>query len=193
MTNKERFIDICRSNIKREGLEDLLQWLETSDFYVAPASTKYHGNFEGGLLEHSLNVYDNLIKVVNQMYPDNEPFTLETLTIASLFHDLCKVNFYQKGYRNVKDAMTNQWVQKQIYEINEKMPLGHGEKSCMLILTYMKLTADELLSIRWHMGGFDSATRGGEHGMATAQGYTPLVTLLQVADMLSTLQEETVE
>ena len=105
-------------------------------------------------------------------------------------HDICKVNFYAKGFRNVKDQDTGKWFQKEVYEVNEKVPLGHGEKSCIILQQFMRLNIEELLAIRWHMGGFDTATKGGDFGMSGAQDYTPLVTLLQVADMLATLQEE---
>ena len=192
MDKKQRFIDICKSNIKRDGLDELLAWLEKSDFYYAPASTKYHGNYEGGLLEHSLNVYDNLMKVVDTFPIHNTIFEKETLTVISLFHDLCKVNFYKKGSRNVKGE-DGKWFAKEVYEISEKVPLGHGEKSCILIQQFMKLSVEELLSIRWHMGGFDSASRGGDYSMSGAQDYTKLVTLLQVADMLATMNEPKVD
>lgn len=192
MDKKQRFIDICKSNIKRDGLDELLAWLEKSDFYYAPASTKYHGNYEGGLLEHSLNVYDNLMKIVNAFPVHNKTFDTETLAIVSLFHDLCKVNFYKKGSRNVKGE-DGKWFAKEVYEISEKVPLGHGEKSCILIQQFMKLSVEELLSIRWHMGGFDSASRGGDYSMSGAQDYTQLVTLLQVADMLATMNETKVD
>lgn len=190
MNNKERFLQICTENINREGINELLKWLETSDFFYCPASTKYHGNYEGGLLEHSLNVYDNFLKILPLVdFEDNNPPTQETIAIITLFHDLCKVNFYKKGLRNVKGE-DGKWFSKEVYEVDEKVPLGHGEKSCMLIQQFMRLSIDELLAIRWHMGGFDSATKGGDYGMSGAQEKTKLVTMLQVADALSTLQEK---
>jgi HD superfamily phosphohydrolase YqeK len=185
---KQRFITICKEKIKRSGIDDLLCWLEKSDFYYAPASTKFHGNYEGGLLDHSLNVYNNLVKLVQTFPLPNEEFDEETLAIVGLFHDLCKVSFYKKGSRNVKGE-DGKWYAKEIYEINEKIPLGHGEKSCILLQQFIKLNIKELLSIRWHMGGFDSATKGGDYGMSGAQDYTHLVTLLQAADMLATMTE----
>lgn len=120
-------------------------------------------------------------------YPNT--FSKETLAIIGLFHDLCKVNFYKIGTRNIKDEF-GKWTTKEVYEIDEKIGLGHGEKSCMLLQQFMKLSMEELMSIRWHMGGFDSATKGGDYGMSGAQNYTPLVTLTQIADMVSTLFEE---
>ena len=122
---KEDFINICKTHIQREGIEELLAWLEQSDFYTAPASTKYHGNYEGGLLEHSLNVYNKFLQVKQfvTFYEGKEP-TSETIAIITLFHDLCKVNFYKKGTRNVKDE-NGKWFAKEVYEVSEKIPLGH--------------------------------------------------------------------
>lgn len=187
---KEQFINICKTEINRDGIDKLLQWLESSDFYQAPASTKYHGNYAGGLLEHSINVYNNLNKLVDIYYPN--VFPKETLAIISLFHDLCKVNFYKPSTRNVKGE-DGKWFAKPTFEVDEKVPLGHGEKSCILLQSFITLTLDELLAIRWHMGGFDSATKGGEYGMSKASEITPLVTLLQMADMVSTLFEEKID
>lgn len=184
MTNKERFLSICKNEIKREGLDKLLDWLEKSDFYEAPASTKYHGNYEGGLLEHSLNVYD-CIKRIAANYEDKN-VSAESLAIASLFHDVCKVNFYQKGYRNVKDE-SGHWVQKEIYEINEKFPIGHGEKSCIILQWFFKkLEVPELLAIRYHMGSFDAAVKGGDFGISKAYEMAPLAVMLHLADLEAT-------
>lgn len=190
MTRKEEFIQICKDNIKSRDLTGLFSWLEKSDFYTAPASTKYHGNFEEGLLQHSLNVYHNLTKLCDTYFPDK--FNKETLTIISLFHDICKANFYKLGTRNVKGE-DGKWFAKPVYEIDEQVPLGHGEKSCLILQQFIRLSLEETLAIRWHMGGFDCATKGGDYGMSKAQELTPLVTLLQVTDMLSTLFEEKVD
>ena len=191
MTNKERFLEICRIHIQREGLDKLLDWLEKSDFYEAPASTKYHGNYPGGLLEHSMNVYDCMRRVAKH-YPEY-PVTEESIAICALFHDLCKVNFYQKGFRNVKDEATGQWVKKEIYEINERFPIGHGEKSCIILQWFFtKLTVPELLAIRYHMGSFDAAVKGGDFGISRAYEMEPLAPMLHLADLEATyLMEET--
>ena len=187
MTNKERYISICKEKIKRPGIDGLLLWLENnSDFFIAPASTKYHGNYVGGLCEHSLNVYDTLCKIKSTFAEiiGAENISDETIAIVSLFHDICKANFYKIGTRNVKDV-GGHWIQKQVYEIDEQVPLGHGEKSCILIQRFMSLKLDELLAIRWHMNGFDCAVKGGDYGLSKAQEMSKLVTLLQVADMIS--------
>ena len=188
MTNKETFLSICREDIKRDGIEELLKWLEGTDFFTAPASTRFHGNYEGGLCEHSLNVHRELTRL-NDIYQLG--YSKETIAVTALFHDLCKVNYYKRGTRNVKDENGN-WVVKEIYEVDERVPLGHGEKSRIILQWYIKLSLEELLAIRWHMGGFDSATKGGDYSLSKAQDNSKLVTLISVADLIaSNLFEET--
>lgn len=188
MNNKEKFLHLCRNKIHRDGIEELLSWLtDKSDFFTAPASTRFHGNYSGGLCEHSLNVYNELVKL-NDIY--NTGYDEETLAITALFHDICKANFYKQGVRNVKDE-NGYWTTKQIWEIDEKLPLGHGEKSCIILQAYIPLNTEELLSIRWHMGGFDSSVKGGDFSLSKAQDISKLVVLLGVADMLSSHLLET--
>ena len=191
MTEKQRFLEICNTEIKREGLSKLLDWLEKSDFYEAPASTKYHGNYAGGLLKHSLNVYDCLKRIASH-YEDKN-ISAESIAIAALFHDVCKVNFYQKGYRNVKDDH-GKWVQKEIYEINEKFPIGHGEKSCIILQWFFgKLEIHELLAIRYQMGSFDAAVKGGDFGISKAYEMAPLAAMLHLADLEATYLLEEIQ
>ena len=182
----EEFIKICRDNIKREGIDELLEWLEKSDFFSAPASTKFHGNYQGGLVEHSLNVYKclKMLIEVNKI----EDISEETVAIVSLFHDICKANFYKVGTRNVKDENTGQWYKKEVYEIDDTVfPIGHGEKSCIILQWFLKkLTIDELLAIRHHMGGFDSAVKGGDYSLSRAYDKSKLAVLLHLADMNAT-------
>lgn len=188
MTAKENYLEICKNKIHRDGIDNLLRWLEQSDFFTAPASTKFHGNFEGGLCEHSLNVYHVLKGLCEQYLPT---VSQESIAVVALFHDVCKINFYKVGQRNVKDD-TGKWFTKDVWEIEEKIPLGHGEKSCIILQWYIKLSVEELLAIRWHMGGFDCAAKGGDYGLSKAQDYSKLVTLLHVADQISSqLLEET--
>lgn len=188
MTNKEEFLELCKCNISRDGIKDLLAWLEKSDFYSAPASTKYHGCNEGGLLEHSLNVYRALWDLVALYKLDVD---VETLTIVSLFHDLCKVNFYKKATRNVKDEH-GKWIEKTVYEIDEKFPCGeHADKSIILIQQYMKLTPNEILAIRTHMGGFDTSVKGGSFMVGKIFEKSPLALCLHLADMIATYLYET--
>lgn len=181
MTNKEEFLDIFEKNITRQGASDLRKWLEDSDFFSAPASKSHHSNFEEGLCLHKLATYKELVFLCDRYCPGK--YNSETIAISALLHDLCKVNFYVKGTKNVKEE--GKWVAKEVWNINEKIPLGHGEKSCIIIQQFMKLQIDELLAIRFHMGGFDSSVKGGDYSMSKAQEMSPLVTLLQLADMLA--------
>lgn len=189
MTLKNRFLSICQDEIKRDGLSSLLDWLEASDFYEAPASTRFHGNYEGGLLEHSLNVFDALKQLIKQFPGIDIP--MESIAIAALFHDLCKVNYYAVSTRNVKDEKTGVWHKEPFYKTEDQMPLGHGEKSVIILMKSFPLTDDEIYAIRWHMGGFDSAVKGGDFGSSKAYEMCPLAVLLHLADMTATyLMEE---
>jgi HD superfamily phosphohydrolase YqeK len=167
----------------------LLAWIESTDFYSAPASTKFHGNHEGGLLEHSLNVYDALKELVKQF--QEIEVSEESIAIAALFHDLCKANYYAVGTKNVKDEQTGQWHKEPFYKAEDQFPVGHGEKSVIILLQYMKLTDEEIYAIRWHMSGFDSAVKGGDFGCSKAYDMCPFAVLLHLADMEATyLMEE---
>lgn len=183
---KQRFIYICKTYIHRDGINDLLDWLEKSDFFYAPASTKFHGNYAGGLLVHSLNVYDCLKMLIKMN--NITGISDETIAIVSLFHDICKANFYKVGTRNVKDEETGKWYKKEVYEIDDStFPIGHGEKSCVILQWFLKkLSVDELLAIRHHMGGFDNAVKGGDYSMSRAYEMCKLAVLLHLADMNAT-------
>ena len=190
LKNKERFLQICEEELNNvPGMEKLLGWINNSDFYTAPASTKFHGNYEGGLLEHSLNVYDILTELKERYLPDSH-YQQKTIAIVALFHDLCKANFYKKERRNVKNQETGQWEEKEIWTIDEQIPLGHGEKSCLIIQRFVYLTLEELLAIRWHMGGFDSRVRGGDGSVSEAFCKFPLALLLHVSDLEATYIDE---
>lgn len=180
--NEEEFLRVLRENVNREGLEELIEWLLQTDFFVAPASTKFHSNFVGGLCLHSLYVYHRMVEL-NDYYQLN--YSSDALAVCGLLHDVCKVNMYVQGERNVKDKEGN-WYKKPVWEIDEELPLGHGEKSCILIQRFISLAIDELLAIRWHMAGFDSAVKGGDWSASKSNDKTNLVVLLQVADMIST-------
>jgi len=159
MTNKERFIELLRST-KREGIEKLIDFLEKTDFFTAPASTRFHMSCDGGLLQHSLNVYDCLVNLGTTtgdvqefqaagMRLDSIP--QESIIIVALLHDLCKVNFYATEMRWRKDA-NNKWEQYPVYAVNDRNPYGHGEKSVMMASEFIHLTMEERYAIRWHMG-----------------------------------------
>ena len=183
MTNQERFIEIFQTNVKREGADKLLAYLtsDASDFFRAPASTRFHGAYPGGLLEHSLNVYDCLCDILarpryKEIYGVSYPE--ESIAISALLHDLCKVNFYVESTRNVKE--NGVWKEVPFYTINDRLPYGHGEKSVYIISGFMKLTRDEAFAIRYHMGfsGNEDANSVG----AAFQMF-PLAFALSTADM----------
>lgn len=150
MDNKERFIEIFTSQIHRPGAAELLEWLESTDFFEAPASTHYHGSYPGGLVEHSLNVYYELIGAGRV---PGVP-TAETYAVVALLHDICKADFYAQSTRNQKNS-DGKWETVPCYTVREKFPFGHGEKSAFLVQRFMLLTDAEALAIRWHMGAYD--------------------------------------
>lgn len=148
----KRFEELLLST-KREGIDKLIEFVRKSDFYKAPASTRFHSCHDGGLLEHSLNVYDCLKgKRENPIWKDVfENIPEESLIITALLHDLCKTYFYVVDYRNKKNE-SGVWEKVPYYTIADKMPLGHGSKSVIMINSYIKLTPIELYGIFWHMG-----------------------------------------
>ena len=156
MTDKEEFLKIFTGNITRDGADKLLDFLENkSDFFTAPASTRYHNAFEGGLLRHSLNVYHCLCAYLERERVKQEyhlAASPETVAIVALLHDVCKVNFYRVGWRNVKNEQTGQWEKQPRYEIHDTLPYGHGEKSVYMVSGFIRLTREEAMAIRWHMG-----------------------------------------
>lgn len=172
-------MSLCEE-IERPGIDDLMNWLQKSDFYSAPASTRYHGSCEGGLLQHSLNVYDELMRLL-EAYPEVKA-SRESAIISSLFHDLCKVNFYAKEKRNRKNEF-GQWESYDAYTIDEKFKFGgHGSKSVFILQQFIKLTPEEAASINCHMGAF------GDNGEYVGKTYEqfPLAWLLSVADQAAT-------
>lgn len=181
---KTRFQSIC-STIDRPGMDDLMAWLERSDFYTAPASARFHGNYPGGLLEHSLNVYDCLTNLAVVRCSDLS-IPKDSVAIAALFHDVTKANYYVSSTRNVKDETTGVWRKEPCYKTEDKLPLGHGEKSVIILQSFINLTRDEIFAIRWHMGGFDSAVKGGDFGLSKAFELCPLAVMTHLADMEAT-------
>lgn len=180
---KERFIKEYTAYVKRSGADELLNWLQASDFLSAPASTKFHGSHDGGLVEHSLNVFDCLKKeIVAEGL--SEVYTDETIAIVSLLHDICKANFYKKSYRNVKE--NGKWVEKEVFDIDEKFPCGHGEKSVIILQNFIHLDAEEIFAIRAHMGGFDTSVKGGDYFIGKIFERSKLAVLLHIADIKAT-------
>lgn len=186
MSSKEEFLAIYRGQIHREGADALLDYLETkSDFFTSPASARFHGAHAGGLCEHSVNVYhclrDYLARErVRELYGLEIPE--ESVAVAALLHDLCKVGCYQQGSRNVKGP-DGKWMAVPTYFYEDKLPYGHGEKSVYIISGFLKLRRDEALAIRWHMG-----FSGGEDSRLVGQALQqyPLAFALSVADMEAT-------
>ena len=179
MDNETHFVNLLQFT-ERDGIEELIRYLqEETDFFTAPASTNHHGAYEGGLLQHSMNVLDCLGN--DSKYTGYDPKSI--ITVA-LLHDVCKANCYGKETRNVKED--GKWVEKSVYTYRDDLPLGHGEKSLYLISKFIKLTDEEAAAIRWHMGGFDNAFRGGDRGLNIAFEKYPLAVLLHLADMKAT-------
>lgn len=184
---KEEFIEIYREKITRPGSDKLLNYLtgEQSDFFTAPSSTRFHGSYEGGLVEHSLNVYHCLTDYLDrtrtkELY--NMNYSEETVAIVSLLHDLCKMNFYSVDYRNAKNDQ-GVWEKVPYYTINDRLPYGHGEKSVYIVSGFMRLTREEAFAIRYHMG-FSGVEDKNSIGKAFEM--FPLAFALSVADMEAT-------
>ena len=183
--NKEQveFFRNTLSAIDRDGMDELMQFIEKSDFYTAPASARFHGAEEGGLLAHSINVYHCLLRkkqsegsIWAELLADVPD---ESLAITALLHDLCKTYYYAVEMRNKK--INGEWVQMPAYRVEDKIPYGHGEKSVMMIEEYMKLKPMERYAIRWHMGPY-SGDQDWTTLSAAMEKY-PLVLALFEADM----------
>ena len=187
MTNKDEFIEIYKEHIHREGADRLLEYLcsPSSDFFTAPASTRFHGSYAGGLVEHSVNVYDCL-KDYMERPRVNELYGLtasdETIAVVSLLHDLCKINCYHEGTRNVKDK-DGKWKTVAVYEYDDTMPYGHGEKSVYIITGFMRLTREEAFAIRYHMGFSEDESK---RNVGKSFEMYPLGFALHTADMEAT-------
>ena len=181
---KEEFIDIYKTNITREGSDKLLEYLTSSksDFFTAPASTRYHSAYAGGLARHSLNVYhcmkDYMARErVAQVY--GLTASEETIAVTALLHDICKVNFYKTDYRNSKNDQ-GVWEKVPYYTIDDKLPYGHGEKSVYIISGFMRLSRDESFAIRYHMGFSGNEDK---NSIGRAFELFPLAFALSTADM----------
>ncbi len=182
MNAKDEFVKIYTENIHRQGSQELLNWLMNTDFFTAPASTKFHCACENGLVMHSVNVFNTMVE---KHFEEGED--MESYAISALLHDICKAEFYKVSSRNVKNDQTGQWEKQPYYSIEDKFPFGHGEKSVFLIERFMRLKLDEAMAIRWHMGSFDDS-----QGYTVSQAYDkyPLAVKLHLADMESTYLRE---
>ncbi|WP_195308203.1 HD domain-containing protein [Flavonifractor plautii] len=194
---KDRFVELYQQLITRPGADKLLAWLETTDFFEAPASTRFHLSRPGGLVEHSIHVYHRLhdLFVSERQNRENEPFIElsdseeETIAICGLLHDICKANFYAVEMRNRKNEQ-GQWEKYPFYVVNDQLPYGHGEKSVYIISGFMKLTREEAMAIRWHMGFSDNDFRAGGFSVGNAFEKFPLALLTHMADLQATYLDE---
>lgn len=182
--DKQEFLNICTGSISRPGIAELIAWLESSDFFYAPASTRYHNSFAGGLLRHSLNVY-HALKDLNEFY--HAGISEESVAIISLFHDLCKVNMYKQDTRNVK--VNGVWTAQPCYSIEEKFAYGgHGSKSVFITERFIRLTPEEAAAINSHMGAWD-----GDKYVSNVYERNISAFLLHMADEVATFITETKE
>ena len=170
---KEEFIKLLKET-NREGMDKLIEYMESTDFFTAPASTRFHGNFEGGLLQHSMKVYE----ILKEKQGDSD-----SVRIIALLHDLCKANFYKTDYRNAKNDL-GVWEKVPYYTVDDTIPYGHGEKSVMMITEYIKLTPEEKYAIRWHMGYTEPKELYNTIGAAYKK--YPLALLTHEADLEAT-------
>ena len=185
--SKDEFLEIYKSYILREGADALLDYLQNkSDFFTAPASAKFHGAYPGGLCDHSVNVYHCLVDYlererVAELY--GLEYDPESVAIAALLHDVCKIGCYKAGTRNVKNDETGQWEKVPSFFFEDPLPYGHGEKSVYILSGFMKLRREEAMAIRWHMG-FSGQEDKNMVGRALEK--YPLAFALSVADMEAT-------
>lgn len=183
--SKERFIELYSQYITRPGASELLKYIESSDFFTAPASTKFHGSHQGGLCEHSVNVWEEMVRLL-KVYPEIKA-NAETTAIVTLLHDLCKIGCYKTELRNKKE--NGVWVQVPFYTFQEDFCYGgHGSKSVFLIQKFMNLTEEEAVAINCHMGFSDRSP--GDFSLGTAYEQYPLAWLLHVADESATYVRE---
>lgn len=184
---REKFLKLYRENIHRPGADALLDYLcsPACDFFVAPASTRYHGAYAGGLCEHSINVYECLKDYlkrprVQELY--HLHCSEESLAVVSLLHDVCKINCYKPSFRNVKDE-NGVWKKVPTFEFDDPLPYGHGEKSVYIIGGFLRLSREEAFAIRFHMG-----FSGSEEVRLVGNAFErfPLAFALATADMEAT-------
>jgi hypothetical protein len=190
MSNKDEFVSIYNGHIKREGADKLLEYLlsENCDFFTAPASTRFHGSYAGGLTEHSLNVYRCLNDYLTREFAKNNykmDFSGETVATVALLHDLCKTNVYTVEYRNRKNA-NGEWEKYPAYAVDDKLPYGQGEKSVYIITGFMRLSREEAFAIRYHMGFSGANCNEDKTNIGNAFERFPLAFALSVADMEAT-------
>jgi hypothetical protein len=183
--NRTRFIDELSAVDEKRDVSKLVAWLEKSDFFEAPASTRHHLDVKGGLCEHSLNVYARMLSLNECMGLE---LGLDSIAICALCHDICKAYFYGTEQRNRKNDK-GKWEKYDAYMIDDKFPIGHGEKSVIILQKYIDLSAAEALAIRWHMGAW-SCTEMEKRTLGDACRKFPLVFALQMADQCAAFWDE---
>lgn len=185
MSNRELFISIMKQ-VERPGVDELLAWLEGTDFYSAPASTRFHGSYPGGLVYHTLNVVYELRELVR--FYDIKDISNESIIIVALAHDFCKINIYQETMVNVppQRSKSGKWEQQLGYKKNEILKLGHGAKSLSILQNFIKLEDYEKEAIYWHMGAYDISTLSSTHDLYDVFEENKLAFLLHMADMVAT-------
>lgn len=193
---KDTFTEIFQERITRPGADKLLAWLETTDFFSAPASTRFHLSEPGGLVKHSIHVYDRLRELyLHELDRDHATAVElsdeeeETIAIVGLLHDICKVDFYGVEMRNRKNEQ-GQWEKYPFYVVNDKLPYGHGEKSVYIVSGFMRLTREEAMAIRWHMGFSDNDFKAGGYSVGNAFDQFPLAVMTHIADLMASHLDE---
>lgn len=189
MTNIKTFKQLVTTHIQRDGVDNLLEWVTNeTDFLTAPASTRYHGSYEGGLLEHSLNVFNQLVWEMDHVVGEGwtELYSMETVAIVALFHDLCKIDRYVLGQKWRKDE-NGEWESYDAYEYNQQKPeMGHGAQSVYYLQKFIQLTEMEAQAIYWHMGAYDISPYSTLAACSETFKWNPLAFLLHRADMAAT-------
>ena len=183
MDARDLFEAIFKKYVKREGADQLLAYIQSTDFFKAPASTRFHGSYEGGLVEHSLHVYECYKRIVehySSIY--GVQMSEDSIALVSLLHDLCKAGVYKIEMRNKK--IDGVWQQVPVYTFDDDMPLGHGQKSAFLVMQYCHLTPIEFACIAFHMGAFDAGNN--PHNVGDAFNGYPEAFLLSMADSEAT-------
>ena len=190
---KQEFVEIFTTHIKRDGAKELLDFILLTDFFTAPASTRFHSAYAGGLAEHSIKVYKRLLMLVQNEYGENwqDTISAESVAICGLLHDVCKINTYKVEMRNTKE--NGVWVQKPYYTTEDPMPYGHGEKSVYMVNGFMRLTREEAMAINWHMGPYDMRVKGGSFALSDVFYLYPTAMLMYMADLQAAYLDETTE
>ena len=195
-SNKEKFKKWIKKYVVSEenakNVDAFIAFLESTDFFIAPASTRFHSNCPGGLCQHTINVVARLFKIVNSEYSQEtikKPDFKENVFLAAALHDLCKINFYKETTRVKKDEKGNKY-QYPFWEIEDRFPMGHGEKSLYLAQKFFNLNDEVAIAIRWHMGWSDASAKGGSQCVGNAFAAYPLALYLHTADSFASFLDE---